>query len=99
MRVADVRCAKCLGYVGWQFAEDLSPGLPNRNQVGRFGLCLSSIRREPRPQARLGAGAEQAAAPRLQAERSFPKLNPRPLLDENSEGSDSEDTDSWSPSW
>lgn len=46
MEVADVSCTACLGVVGWQFVKDLDQWQANRNQVGRFGFCTSSIRRE-----------------------------------------------------
>lgn len=43
MEVADVSCTACLGIVGWKFVRDLDVAERNRNQVGRFGLCTSSI--------------------------------------------------------
>lgn len=43
MEVADVSCSRCLGVVGWKFCSDLGAVRRNRHQVGRFGLCLSSI--------------------------------------------------------
>lgn len=43
MEVADVQCAACGGFVGWHFVRDLNPTQPNRHQVGRFGVCTSSI--------------------------------------------------------
>lgn len=42
METADVTCRACGGYVGWKFAKDLE-GSRNVHQVGRFGLCCSSI--------------------------------------------------------
>jgi len=43
METADVKCSKCEGFVGWKFVKDLDRGRQNRNQVGRFGICTSSI--------------------------------------------------------
>lgn len=43
MEVADVFCSVCDGVVGWRFARDLDPAQTNRNQLGRFGICRSSI--------------------------------------------------------
>lgn len=43
MQVADVNCTACGGAVGWKFVQDCSDSEPNRHQVGRFGLCVSSI--------------------------------------------------------
>lgn len=43
MEVADVSCSACRGVVGWKFVKDLDKNGRNRNQVGRCGLCTSSI--------------------------------------------------------
>merc|ERR1712008_83249 len=43
MEVADVSCKACSAIIGWQFVTDLEKSLCNRNQVGRFGLCVSSL--------------------------------------------------------
>merc|ERR1712008_105186 len=43
MEVADVSCKACSAIIGWQFVTDLETSLCNRNQVGRFGLCVSSL--------------------------------------------------------
>mmetsp|Transcript_49681 Transcript_49681/g.118340 ORF Transcript_49681/g.118340 Transcript_49681/m.118340 type:complete len:450 (-) Transcript_49681:111-1460(-) len=43
MQVADVCCSACLGCVGWKFVEDCTGLEVNRHQVGRYGLCTSSI--------------------------------------------------------
>eukprot|EP00928_Gymnodinium_smaydae_P023717 TRINITY_DN19461_c0_g1_i1.p1 TRINITY_DN19461_c0_g1~~TRINITY_DN19461_c0_g1_i1.p1 ORF type:complete len:521 (+),score=31.89 TRINITY_DN19461_c0_g1_i1:37-1563(+) len=43
MDVADVSCSKCHGVIGWQFVRDLSTWRVNRSQVGRFGICTSSM--------------------------------------------------------
>ncbi|KAL4426120.1 hypothetical protein ABPG77_002706 [Micractinium sp. CCAP 211/92] len=45
MRVADVYCATCGARIGWRFCADLSPGLENCNQVGRYGVVRSSIQK------------------------------------------------------
>lgn len=42
METADVTCSSCGGFVGWQFSKDLASGR-NQNQVGRFGICVSSV--------------------------------------------------------
>ncbi|PSC71169.1 peptide-methionine (R)-S-oxide reductase [Micractinium conductrix] len=46
MRVADVHCATCGACIGWKFVSDLSPALENCNQVGRYGVVRSSIRKD-----------------------------------------------------
>eukprot|EP00747_Dinoflagellata_sp_TGD_P069134 gnl/TRDRNA2_/TRDRNA2_156002_c0_seq1.p1 gnl/TRDRNA2_/TRDRNA2_156002_c0~~gnl/TRDRNA2_/TRDRNA2_156002_c0_seq1.p1 ORF type:complete len:476 (+),score=54.05 gnl/TRDRNA2_/TRDRNA2_156002_c0_seq1:68-1495(+) len=43
MAVADMHCSACGGSVGWKFVEDFDSVQRNRNQVGRFGLCTSSL--------------------------------------------------------
>ncbi|KAL4452153.1 hypothetical protein ABPG75_007815 [Micractinium tetrahymenae] len=46
MRVADVYCTTCGARIGWKFCSDLSPGLENCNQVGRYGVVRSSIQKD-----------------------------------------------------
>lgn len=58
MEVANVSCSACSGVVGWKFVRDLRPSQSNRNQVGRFGLCTSSISVEEDGE-RIGSGAEE----------------------------------------
>lgn len=43
MEVRNVWCTSCGANVGWQFAKDLTAGQRNKHQVGRYGLCGSSI--------------------------------------------------------
>ncbi|CAI7776364.1 unnamed protein product [Closterium sp. NIES-53] len=47
MQVADVACARCHAPIGWKFCSLAGHGtdLRNLNQVGRFGIVLSSIHR------------------------------------------------------
>ncbi|GJP32323.1 hypothetical protein CLOM_g16904 [Closterium sp. NIES-68] len=47
MEVADVACARCRASIGWKFCSLGGHGtdLRNLNQVGRFGIVLSSIHR------------------------------------------------------
>ncbi|CAI5516353.1 unnamed protein product [Closterium sp. Naga37s-1] len=47
MQVADVACARCRAPIGWKFCSLGGHGtdLRNLNQVGRFGIVLSSIHR------------------------------------------------------
>lgn len=43
MEVSDASCTVCGGIVGWRFERDLDSAQRNRHQVGRCGLCTSSI--------------------------------------------------------
>ncbi|CAI5469662.1 unnamed protein product [Closterium sp. Yama58-4] len=47
MQIADVACARCRAPIGWKFCSLGGHGtdLRNLNQVGRFGIVLSSIHR------------------------------------------------------
>eukprot|EP00996_Jenningsia_fusiforme_P000552 NODE_1490_length_1513_cov_17.487022_g1346_i0.p1 GENE.NODE_1490_length_1513_cov_17.487022_g1346_i0~~NODE_1490_length_1513_cov_17.487022_g1346_i0.p1 ORF type:complete len:459 (-),score=78.76 NODE_1490_length_1513_cov_17.487022_g1346_i0:137-1426(-) len=49
--MADVFCSVCEKQVGYTFIRDLSEGLQNLNQVGRFGLVVAAIHVSPSDRA------------------------------------------------
>eukprot|EP00929_Paragymnodinium_shiwhaense_P113002 TRINITY_DN81270_c0_g1_i1.p1 TRINITY_DN81270_c0_g1~~TRINITY_DN81270_c0_g1_i1.p1 ORF type:complete len:465 (+),score=53.94 TRINITY_DN81270_c0_g1_i1:132-1397(+) len=71
MEVADVSCSACLGVIGWKFTKDLDVREPNRNQVGRFGVCLSSLALAAASEPRVPSDSESSESDALEEDASM----------------------------